>query len=362
MTILHIIIVIIVMAIPFFTGAFLNKENVVGAYLYGQVFLWAVFQVLAVPLVLIRAPFIVLVVLYMLALTVFAILGIRKMPGVIKNFSLSRVSIPLIIALLLILGQMTVYILGMHLDEDDARWIAEANDAITKNAMYLHNPATGAYTGEFVGEVMKDVFSPWSMYIAFFAKVTGINASIVAHTIFAPLLLAISYMVYYEISKLLFKGKIESGLFLLSVAVINLFFGGNRHTQSVTTLIRIWQGKAVVAAVMIPMIFLLFLNMKDAGKESEKEKENETENTKDKVTKEDTRRKRVCVNRINWLWIMVTGCASCLFSGMGIAISALMIGVLGAYTIVCKRWREIPYFLMAILPSIIFGFGYYIMR
>ena len=350
MTILHIIIAIILMAITFFTGVFLNKETVVGAYLYGQVFLWAVFQVLAVPLVLMRAPFVLLLVLYMLALTVFLVLGVRKMSGVKKNFNLSNASIPLIIALLLILGQMTVYFLGMHLDEDDARWIAEANDAITKNAMYLHNPATGAYTGEFVGEVMKDVFSPWSMYIAFFAKVTGINAAIVAHTILAPLLLAISYMVYHEISKVLFKGKTEVGLFLLSVAVINLFFGGNRHTQSVTSMIRIWQGKAIVAAIMIPMVFLLFLNMKEAPWKQESS------------DKEETQIKKGCANRSNWLWIMVAGCSGCLFSGMGIAISALMIGVLGAYTIVCNRWKEIPYFLLAIAPSIIFGFGYYIMR
>ena len=69
----------------------------------------------------------------------------------------------LIIALLVIAGQMCVYIFGMHLDEDDARWIAEANDALVKNRMLLNNPATGEYIGRFVGEMIKDVFSPWSM-------------------------------------------------------------------------------------------------------------------------------------------------------------------------------------------------------
>ena len=358
MTVFHIIIAIILMAIPLLTGAFLNKDTFIGAYLYGQIFLWAIFQIITVPLVIVRAPFIILVALYTLVLVVCTVLGLRKVSGLIKNFDVSEVSVPHILAIFLILGQMAVYFFGMHLDEDDSRWIAEANDALTKNTMYLYNPATGAYAGEFVGEVMKDVFSPWSMYIAFFAKVTGINASIVAHTILAPLLLAISYMVYHEISKILFKGKVESGLFILSVAVINLFFGGNRHTQSVTSLIRIWQGKAVVAAVMIPMIFMLFLNMKENKKECEKE----TGEKYEASVEEELQTKKGCVNISNWLWIMVTGCASCLFSGMGIAISALMIGVMGAYTIVCKRWKEIPYFLLSMVPSLIFGFGYYIMR
>ena len=69
----------------------------------------------------------------------------------------------LIIACLVIVGQMCVYIFGMHLDEDDARWIAEANDALVKNRMLLHNPAIGEYIGRFVGEMVKDVFSPWSI-------------------------------------------------------------------------------------------------------------------------------------------------------------------------------------------------------
>ncbi len=353
MIFIHIILAVLLMTVPFFIGAFFHKETIVGSYLYGQCFLWAVFQVIAVPMVLIRAPFFLLVILYLIVLMVFTILGARRLPNIIKGIDFSRVNIPLILALVLIVGQMLIYFLGMHLDEDDARWIAEANDTITKNSMYLYNPATGAYMGDFVGEVKKDVFSPWSMYIAFFSKVTGINASIVAHTILAPLLLAISYMVYHEMSKVLFRGKNESGLFLLSVAIINLFFGGNRHTQSVTALIRIWQGKAVVASVMIPMIFLIFLNMNgddvDVGSQAPS-------------VKEEIQSKNLCVNRVNWLWIMVAGCASCLFSGMGIAISALMIGVLDAYTIVCRRWREIPYFFLALVPSLIFGFGYYIMR
>lgn len=362
MTILHILIAIILIFSTFCTGAFLNKKTVAGAYLYGQIILWAVFQIFTVPLVIIRAPFVVLVVLYTLVLVVCTVLGLRKVSGLIKNFDVSEVSVPHILAIFLILGQMAVYFFGMHLDEDDSRWIAEANDALTKNTMYLYNPATGVYAGEFVGEVMKDVFSPWSMYIAFFAKVTGINASIVAHTILAPLLLAISYVVYHEISKILFKGKVESGLFILSVAVINLFFGGNRHTQSVTSLIRIWQGKAVVAAVMIPMIFMLFLNMKETKKENDKEVVDGSADEKRNLNKKGNQNKKGCVNISNWLWIMVTGCSSCLFSGMGIAISALMIGVMGAYTIVCKRWKEIPYFLLSMVPSLIFGFSYYIMR
>ena len=57
MILCHIFLAIILMIIPFFVGAFLITKTFVESYLYGQVFLWAVFQALAVPMVLFRVPF-----------------------------------------------------------------------------------------------------------------------------------------------------------------------------------------------------------------------------------------------------------------------------------------------------------------
>ena len=78
MILCHIFLAIILMITPFLVGAFLNTKTFVESYLYGQVFLWAVFQALAVPMVLFRAPFIILVVVYMLVLLGFTLLGIKK--------------------------------------------------------------------------------------------------------------------------------------------------------------------------------------------------------------------------------------------------------------------------------------------
>lgn len=332
MIILKILLASIVLVSPVFIGLLFDRKLIIDAYLYGQILMWALFQIVAVPFVLFRMSFNSLVITFSVIILVLFVLGAKKFPENIKNLEKPQISIPLILAMILIIGQMMIYLFGMHLDEDDARWLAEANDAIVKNMMLLNNPATGAYVGVFRGEVLKDVFSPWSMYIATISKMTGINVAVMAHTILAPVLLGVSYMVYHKISKSIFKGETESGLFLLSVAVINMFFGGNRHTQAFTTLIRIWQGKAIIAAIMIPMLFFVFLV----------------------VMEEDTWK--------NWMWILFVDCASCLFSGMGIAISLIMVGVLGAYAIVCKRWKRIPLWFLSMVPSILFGLGYYITR
>ena len=138
-------------------------------YLCGQLLLWAAFQVVAVPCVNFRTTFNTLFWIYTAVVIILIGCGawvLQSEVGTRKRWTgnwREWLSPFLIIACLVIVGQMCVYIFGMHLDEDDARWIAEANDALVKNRMLLHNPATGEYIGRFVGEMVKDVFSPWSM-------------------------------------------------------------------------------------------------------------------------------------------------------------------------------------------------------
>ena len=186
---LKVFLAIIVFSLPLFVGFIFKRKSYLQSYLLGQVFLWALFQVIAVPMINLRFTFNTLWISYtvvMAALAVRGILTIRKM-GIPRKPSVKIQNwpqyIPYFIATLIITYQMCIYIFGMHLDEDDARWIAEANDALVKNRMYLHNPATGEYIGRFVGEMQKDVFSPWGMYLAVLSRLTTIRAVVIAHTI-----------------------------------------------------------------------------------------------------------------------------------------------------------------------------------
>ena len=277
------------LVIPFLAGLLFKRHTLSGTFVFGQILLWAVFQLVSVPYIYFRCPFTWLFFVYLLSVVVISVFGVIKIQRV-KKIIKPKINIYLIVAILLVTFQMGIYFLGMHIDWDDSRWIAEANDALSKNSMFLYNPANGEYLGRFTGEMRKDVFSPWAMYIAFISKVTMLRPAIIAHTIFAPLLLMISYMIYYQIALNLFKHRTEVGSFLFFVAVINLFFAGNGYTQSVFSLTRIWQGKAVVAAVVIPLFLLLLINIEK----------------KDNVT--------------NWMMLFLSTTASCLFSGMGIAI------------------------------------------
>ena len=141
------------------------------------------------------------------------------------------------------------------------------------------------------------------------------------------------YIIYYLIARELFAKKDARFTFLLLVTVINMFYSGTVYTQSVFSMVRIWQGKATVAAVIIPLLVYLF----------------------------------ICINKRNntsdWLLLPITCCGACLLSGMGISLSVFMILIYGLYNIIAyKNLKRIPMLILALLPSIVFSLIYFFFK
>ncbi len=333
MVILELLVCIIVYLMPLFVGFAMNHKSISEAYLFGQVAIWAGFQLVAVPMILLRAHFMTLVVFFSLLVLIFAVYGGYKFKECIRNLSIIDAlkidfNLFLIPAIALIAIQLFFYVFGQHLDEDDARWLGEANDALVHNRMLLHNPLTGEYIGHPEGEMVKDVFSPWCMFLAYLSKVTFLSPAVTSHMVYAPILLILAYLVYYRIGKNLFRGRLEQGGFLLFIALIMFLETGN-YTQARFSLVRIWQGKATVAAVMIPLFLLCLLEIENKNRISD------------------------------WIMLAISSTAGCLFSGMGIAISFILVGAYGAYAVLFNRLNRIPFYLLSICQPVVFGLMYY---
>ena len=300
------------------------------AWIFGQMLLFAVLQVLAVPMILLRWKFNILFYSFIgIGILLFG-LGCMRLKQTririeIKKETWNWLSLVLLIAaLLLILLQSGIYFVGMHLDEDDARWLAEANDALEYGNMMTRNLDTGEYLGYI--QVPKDAASPWPMMIAVFSRILGTGSAIFSHSVYAPIELLLMYAVYWLMAEELFEKRESRLTFLFFVALLNLFMGRTVYTQSTFSLVRIWQGKATVAGVIIPLLLYLFLRIN---------KENKT--------------------TTDWLLLPIACCAACLMSGMGISIAAIMIGAYSSYHIIAyKNWKRIPLAFFSILPSIIF--------
>ncbi len=313
-------------------GSFLKS------YLYGQFLMWAAFQILAVPMILLKTSFTLLVVSFSVLMAATVALGIIRIIKSPRNFKIKIPIAPAIwamfLATIILIGfQAYKYISSMHIDQDDARFIAEANDAFYYNKMLLHQPETGEYFGNFSGVPIRDVYSPWPIYLAALSKLTATTPSALAHTYYAPLLLVISYLAYACMGTKLFKGTSERVIFLFLVAVIHLYFAGpaiNEGAPPVHTLTRIWQGKGVVEAIAIPGIIYQLLTIQEDNSPT------------------------------NWIVLTVMCCGSCLLSGLGIVLSLILIGIFGLYIICCKRIKSIWWFLLSIAPAGVFEVIYYL--
>lgn len=307
------------------------------SWIFGQMLLFAVLQFLAVPLVFSRCRFDVLFWSYLgvcIILFAFGCWRLRCKKIRIRKLNLSPLALSLlIIVILLILWQACNYFFGIHLDQDDARFIAQANDALEYGRMYIVDVETGEFVGNY--QAARDITSPWSMMLAIVSKILLTKPVIFAHTVFPPIELFVVYGIYWLIGRELFR-NIESQLSVVFLAiVVNLFFTVSVYTQSTFTLIRIWQGKASVAAVIVPMFVYLF----------------------------------VCINKRNqqsinlWIMIIATGCAACLMSGAGIPLSFVAIATMGFYNVIAYRqWKRIPMWLASMTVPLGSGMLYLFLK
>ncbi len=149
-------------------------------------------------------------------------------------------------------------------DGDDAFYIATAVNSYTSGTMNHIQPYTGMVTGELD---MRHAFAAAPTWLAFLSKVTMIHPAIMAHSILAPVLIILHYLVILQIGELLFKDKKnEKYLFASLVALFNMYGYVSIYTAQTFFLTRTWQGKSIFANLFLPVLLLALLWLGDKAK------------------------------------------------------------------------------------------------
>lgn len=169
-------------------------------------------------------------------------------------------------------------------DGDDAYYVVESLLAQEAGVMYRILPLTGGSTGLDVRHAMA-VFPMWVAYISVRA---GVHATIVSHVVMPLVLIPLTYLLFYEIGRILFVkmpgtgGKQIGGgqprdaggnvfhrenlpVFMIIMAVFQIFGNVSIYTNETFFLTRTWQGKAVAGALVIPALVWVFLLIYDKG-------------------------------------------------------------------------------------------------
>lgn len=345
-----VILAVSLFAVPLLAGGIFGGEEkgydrLLFRWVSGQMALWAGFELICVPLILAGKEFGMAVRLFLvytagvvLVSGLIAAVGRRKRgPGrsgtaqawdsAAADGKRDAVCVLLwclaaaLLALQLVLACVLAYEEG-----DDAFYISISTATEDFSKMYHKLP----YTGKTTMLDMRHGLAPFPIWVSFLARISGMQAVTVAQVALPVVLILMSYSIYFLMGRKLFRGHSRRlALFMLLLECLVMFGGYSVYSAENFLLVRTSQGKAVLANIVIPFMFLLFYIMLERLQE-----------------------KKASGGRC-WLLMACTMTAGCLCSTQGTLLTGMLLGVAGVCTLaVYRRWKLLlPMAACCVIPG-----------
>lgn len=143
-------------------------------------------------------------------------------------------------------------------DGDDAYYGVHAVIAQQIDTLYRVNPYTGRSAPLDVRHALA-LFPIWEAYVG---SMSGVHATIVTHTVVPLVLIPLTYMLYYQIGRILLrKRKDLLPVFMVVIALWQMFGNISIYTTETFFLTRTWQGKSFAGNFVIPAVIWIFLSL-----------------------------------------------------------------------------------------------------
>ena len=263
--------------VPLFSGVVLvsviegKHKRPSSIYLCGWLLMISVFEVIGVLCVIAGKPLSSLTVYFSGVMFIFAIAGLLMVVfGMvnrtfsenfqfhnIKNISLINRLTWLLFIVLLGYQLFMAYFLDTP-NGDDAYYVSIALIADKLDGLFVLSP----YTGYTEGVDFRHAMSQFPIFYAFLAHESGMHVAIVAHRVIPIVLIIITYLIYYKIASLLFDDdENRVPIFMVLIAGVQLFGASSVYSNEVFFLTRTWQGKSILANIVIPASFAILLDI-----------------------------------------------------------------------------------------------------
>ena len=269
------ILLLLVVVLPLFLGMIpvkhMNKlqRTPAMAYACGWFVSFAVFELVSVPFILLEQSFSLVVVVYTVVMLLLLTVSLWRGQNVWKEFG-SEITewkhsslwekAGWIIVIVLVAIQMVIAIFWEYYDGDDAYYIATAVVTDTFDTMYLRDN----YTGYLYPLDARHALSPTPIYQAWLSRLSGIHPAVIAHSVLSAVWLLLMYCVYGQIARRLFPKKREyRPLFMIFLSLWFIFGNISLYTTETFAMTRTWQGKGLMAGIILPALLLCFLYLAD---------------------------------------------------------------------------------------------------
>lgn len=312
------------------------KQSLISCYVKGMFTMWGIFQIVAVPMIFLKASLTRLVLVYggvlVFLCIISMVLHLPQLIIMIRKALGETITIPwqIWVAVIVIVLQTYMLSVNMHIDDDDAFYVASAVTSVETDTIFSINPYTGRAYKELPSRY---VLSPFYAFCAVISSIANIHPTILCHVYLPLVLIPFCYCIYGLIAKRLFpNNKKAVGYFLLFAALIQMFSAYSAYTQGVFMLTRIWQGKAVLTSALLPCIFYLGLEIFENGKKG-------------------------------WISLLMLMFAACMVSSMGIFLSGMTLGILAfVSSLKAKGWKILFFSFLCCLPNLAYAGMYILIR
>lgn len=317
-----VVLTAILIILPYLTGTLLADREDGGLipYVYGYLIQWALFYVIAVYAIVTGNTLLFITKWFVVGASGGACIGVISfIRGLAKKerkpaAKLSRNEMIYLACFLgIVLFQIYKTLFFAYGDGDDAYYMAIAQDVSQTKNLYINN----AYTGQHVGVNYRYALAPLPVWLAMVANLGKIQVTTLSFLIVPVALLIITYVIYNQIAKELFKEDREKRfLFMLFISVFVTFANVSTSTAETFLLTRARQGKEGLANIVIPVLFYVFVKLINrSGLEN---------------------KKRIIDAKTFWLVIATCFC-SALMSVFGNFLALVMLFLLFVYLLIKHR-------------------------
>lgn len=318
-----------------------NEKSIANVFIMGFLFVVALSQILIVPPTLYGIDVTTATPIWWGVFLLLSLGTVKKckkdiieifvnFPLKIHNFFVEKKcgGIYGILATLFVVLQLVGSILLYHYDDDDAIYVTTVASNVAENNFFHYYGPTGEHTS--LWSMAEYITNGWYDLVTIVCQSTKVPAAIIMHTILPILMVALAYAVVMVLAKLLIKKDSQRYLFILFVSVINILNNVSTHTSSSVLLMRMHQGKALFANIVVPVMFCVFLLMWNQQFEK----------------------------KYVWL-LLILNTSACAFSTSGLFFGAMLTFVYAVVVAInYKNIKKGLYTCLAIVPNIIFAIIY----
>lgn len=217
-------------------------------------------ELLSLPFIIFHLPFGVFYIFFLilnLPVLVFGSVGFASKLRQTK-LSFNKTSMLGAVVVSTVVGLMGLTQFYSRYDADDSFYVSTIEQSLNSDSLYSVDPPTG---NQNLGFPKIYQFESWELVEASLARSFGLSALQIAHGLVPLLAIALVFLAHKRIFKQILKNPAFVSASLLMLTSLLLFGAYSSHSQGSFLLTRAWQGKALVAALLAPVLLWILAKL-----------------------------------------------------------------------------------------------------